>query len=426
MKTKLMIGTDWMASGTGFSEEMRNIAYRLVQSGEYEIYWLGFNYVGLPLDYPDSIFSDLPHTGATIKGLCGYGPGQLFGLNGFKNNFYKYNPDFYLAMGDPKVFEPYARWRYETKTKFPFVAYTTIDGVPIHPSWKPTFSQINIPLAMTEWGMNQYQKAGIPMAGYIHHGVNWEWMARSRESKRRARKIFGIDEETVLFMDWNTNQYRKRIDALLECWKAFKPETKNAKLFLYMDSDMTEPHKQMGWHLEDLMKQMDIPRETVLLPEDVFKRRKYFESAEDIDFHKMVISMADILVSCTSGEGFGKVFLEALSLGIPIICPYYSSLPEVCEKGALLIPLYDGPAGHYRVQDAVRSVYGGIVNQEKFVEAMARLYDHPDEREELGAQGREWAKDFDYDTQIIPGWMNILGSVNPDVIYAQELLGGVM
>jgi len=67
----------------------------------------------------------------------------------------------------------------------------------------------------------------------------------------------------------------------------------------------------------------------------------------------------------------------------------------------------------------------GIVNQEKFVEAMTRLYDNPDEAKELGIQGRLWAKNFDYDTMIIPGWLNILGRINPDLILAEEVLKGM-
>jgi glycosyltransferase involved in cell wall biosynthesis len=303
-----------------------------------------------------------------------------------------------------------------------------LDGIPVHPTWKYVFEQVTLPFAMTEWALNEYMKAGINMAGYIHHGVNWNWFTRSKESYKKARRYFRdvIDEDTVVFMEPSTNQYRKRVDALLECWRDFRPETKKAKLFLNMDSDMTEPIKQLGWNLEFLMEQLDVPRETVILPEDLYKRRKYFEDAEDVEFHKFVFSIADIVVSCTSGEGFGKTLLEALSMGIPVIAPNYSAIPEVCEKGSILVPLYDGPAGYYRVQDAIRSVYGGIVNQEKFVDAMTYLYHNKEEREELGAVGREWAKHFDYDTQIIPSWMDVLTGVNPDVIYARELLRGVM
>jgi len=417
MKTKIMAVSDWMGAGTGFSEELRNVLFRLAQTGEYEIYWVGIQYVGYDLDYPDTMFPDLPHKGATVKSLSGVGPVPLYGLKGFQRNFNKFAPDLVFCMGDPKNFEPFIKEK-KKGVVFPYIAYTTLDGIPIPPHFKEIFSSgINVSLCMTEWALLEFQKVNIPMSGYIHHGVNWQWMATNEITKRKIRQMFGIPEDITLYISWDTNQHRKRQDALLECWRDFHPETKKAKLFLYTDSAC-----HLGWNLKTLMKEKGVPEGTVLLPEDVYGRRKHFEQAESLEFHRMVASMGDIYLSTSSGEGFGKCNLDSLSLGIPVIAPDYSAIPEVCEEGAILVPLYDGPAGYYRPHDNLRMVNAGIVNQERFVEAMLRLYDNPDERKELGIRGREWAKNFDYDTQILPAWLDILSRVNPDVILAEEVL----
>jgi len=421
MKTKIMLTTDWACAGTGFSEEMKHVMYRLAATGLYEIYWVGFNYVGHDLDLPDTVFPDIPHTGATIKMLSGVGPPMLYGLKGFQRNFNRFTPDLVFSIGDPKNFEPFVKEK-EKGMPFPYITYTTLDGVPIPPRFNDIFRNINVKLSMTEWAMREYHKVGIQIGGHIHHGVNWQWFSTNEFQKTKTRRMFGIPDDTTLFISWDVNQFRKRQDALLSCWKAFKPESKNAKLFLYTDSDMAG---SLGWNLENLIKQYDIPRETILLPEDVYGRRKFWEQAEPVEFHRMIASMGDIYVSTTSGEGFGKTLLESLSLGMPVIATDYSAIPEVCEKGSVLVPTYEGPAGRYRAQDQTRMVDCGIVNQEKFVEAMTRLYDNPDEAKELGIQGRLWAKNFDYDTMIIPGWLNILGRINPDLILAEEVLKGM-
>lgn len=418
MKTKLMVISDWLCAGTGFSEELRHIVYRLAQSGKYEIYWIGINYVGYDMDIPDTLFPDLRHTGATVKSLSGVGPTPLYGLKGFQRNFNKYAPDLVMSMGDPGNFEPYVKEKKKPDgVFFPYMVYTTLDGLPVPSQFREIFRGINVQLAMTEWALLEFQEADVPMGGYIHHGVNWQWMTTNKVEKRKMRKMFGIPDDVTLFISWDTNQYRKRQDALLECWRDFHPESKKAKLFLYTDSDC-----RLGWNLEEQIKEKGIPRETVLLPEDVYGRRKFWEQAEHPSFHRMVALMGDIYVSTTSGEGFGKCLLEALSLRIPVIVTDYSACPEVCEKGSILVPLYEGPAGYYRIHDRLRRVDGGVVNQEKFTEAMLRLYDNPDEREELGIQGREWAKNFDYDTQVLPAWLNVLGRINPDVILAEDVL----
>jgi len=424
MKTKLMVMSDWPCAGTGFSEELRNITYRLAQSGEYDIYWVGYNYMGFPTDLPDTVFDDLRPTGATVKCLSGTGDPSLYGLDGFKREYERFSPDLFMAMGDPNNFIPYVKYRRRTGVNFPFMTYVTLDGLPIHPSWHETFKGINIPIVMTEWALLEYQKAGIQIGGYIHHGVNWQYMATNQIEKRRIRHALGIADDTVLFIDWNVNQHRKRLDALLRSWKEFHPETKKAKLFLYTDSDMSG---SLGWRLDALIEQIGVPRSTVLLPEDLnapLGRRKVWERPETIKFHKAIIQAGDIMVSCTSGEGFGKCFLEAMSLGMPVITTATSALNEVCEKGAMLVPIHDDIK--FRWPDRHRSVYGDIVREDKFTEAMLRLYDNPEERAEIGAQGREWSRNFDYDTQIIPGWKSILEQIDPYTIMTEETLRRVM
>lgn len=425
-----MIMSDNIQAGTGYSEEMRNIAFRLAQTGIYDVTYMGYQYIGFPLYVEDVQFPDLPHKGTKINQISGNGPPEAYGAYGLLRNYDEYTPDIVIAIGDPKNFPPIGVMK--KKFGFPLIGYITLDGLPVHPDFKEGFESMNVPITMTEWALNEYQKAGmIPhnVGAYIHHGVNWNWMSPNKIEKQKAREYYlkkvGVDENTTLFIDWNSNQFRKRTDALLEAWRDFHPETKNAKLFLNTDWDMSSGASAMGWNLETLIEQLDVPRETVLSPIDVYGKRKYWEQATNLNFHRTMARMGDVFVSASSGEGFGKCFLEAASLGMTTIFPDYAALSEVCDKGSIKVPLYEGSAGKYRGRDSERKVYAGIVNQEKMVEAMTRMYDHKDEREELGLQGRMWAKNFDYDTQIIPAWMDLLGRINPDVIMAEEIFANI-
>lgn len=415
MKTKLMVVSDDIWTGTGFSEELKHVLFRLVQSGEYDVYWVGLQHVGHDVEVPDTMFPDLRHTGATIRMMSGVGPPELFGLRAFKPNFDRVAPDLVLLMGDPKHFAPYVKAKKEMS--YPLAVYTTLDGVPIHPSWKEIFSGVDIRICMTEWAMLEWEKAGIPMFGYVHHGVNWQWMTTNKMEKLKVRRAYGIPDDMRLFINWDTNQYRKNFPALIRSWKNFRPESKKALLYLHIDTNC-----HLGWNIFDLIEQYKVPRKTILLPQDIYGYRKRFEQAESIEFHKSIIQMGDIYVSTTMGEGFGKTALEGLSLGMPVIITDYAASTEVCEKGSILVPTYDGSAGRYRPHDRIGSVDRAIVNEEKFVEAMLRLYDNPEEATELGIQGRVWAKEFDYDTEIIPAWLDVLGRINPDVLLAAEVL----
>jgi len=74
------------------------------------------------------------------------------------------------------------------------------------------------------------------------------------------------------------------------------------------------------------------------------------------------------------------------------------------------------------MDDKRRSVEAGIVDEKKFVEEMVYLYEDENERNKLSKEAKRWAKEFDYDKNIIPQWVKLLTSLDTDLIAAKELL----
>lgn len=410
-KTRIMTVCDSIYAGTGFSEEMRNIMFRIASLPEYEIYWMSLQHTGYPIDIPDTMFPDLPKKGITIK-ILGGAVGPL-GYDSFVKHFNSIKPDIVFDIGDPHHFLP--QINYKRKEPFTFLAYTTLDGLPIYPPWKKIFDEVDVPIAMTNWAYKAFMEAGCKMSGFVHHGVNWQYMTANPERRAKLKKHFGIDENCIIFGNWDANQFRKQDPALLRAWKKVHPERKNMKLFLNKDTNC-----QMGYNLYNLVEQYNIPRETVIFPEDLSPTgdKKYFEMADEPVHHKEMCELFDVFVSATGGEGFGKTSLEALSLGLPVIITDYSACSEVCEKGSILIP----HSGVYRDKDSAKVVDLALIDVDKLTEAIIYLYNNSAERQELGLEAREWAKEFDYDTKVFPAWQDVLSRINPDVILANNLL----
>jgi len=419
-KIHVMVISDGPFSGTGFGEEIRNIFYRLVQTGEFEVTWFALTQQGFPVMIPDTIFPDLPHKGAKIRLLGTRGDPRDFGASTFPKHFVKYHPDIIFFMGDPRNIAGYVDEPYHWKDKFhfPFFMYVTLDGLPLHPTWKKWLSKVNVLIAMTEWAQVEYAKVGFTPAA-IHHGVNWNWWSNNKRTKSELRKKYKIPEDCVVYINWEVPQHRKRTDALLRCWRDSHPERKNVKLIIYADWDMD---KTIGWNIEDLIEQYDVPRDTIISPLQLTGMPKYWEVPESPEKILEIARLADIYVTTTSGEGFGKCTLEAMSLGMPVIVTDYSACSEVCKKGSILVPTYEGRTGRYRLPDRTRSVEAGVVNEEKFTEAIVYLYNHKKERVKLGKEARKWAREFDYDTIIIPRWVNLFRSVSPEKVMMAELL----
>jgi len=410
MPFHLMWVTDGPFSGTGFCEESRHILFRLAQKG-FKISWLGLQHIGSKVVLKDEMFPDLPQEGASIQVLSNFGY-DPFGASGLLYWYPKEVPDLVMFMGDSNRTGAYGG--VCSRIPFPFGIYVTLDGLPIHPIMvKDLDSKLfDFVVTMTQWAMLEYAKVGIQSVP-IHHGTNCEFWKPKEDEKLELRKKYHIPEGAMVYISWDVNQYRKRLDALLRCWKRFKPETKNAYLILNTDWKC-----ELGWDLETLITQYNIPRKTILSPEQLTGFPKKIQVAEPISELREIAMLGDIYVTTSGGEGFGKCSKDAQACGMPVIATEYSAIPEVVEDGGVIVPI----TGTIRLHDKVKAVELGIVDESKFTEAMLDLYRHSAEREGLAKLALVSAARFNYDSQIIPIWEKFLNGINPDEVLAKKVL----
>ena len=411
---------DGAFSGTGFGEELRHVLLRTAQDEQFEVSWQSLQHLGYHFPLSDTIFSDIPNRNGKVEVYGYHGDPYRYGADAFLKNYRDINPEMVLFMGDPRNIRFYLE--YKEKLGFPFIFYVTLDGTPIHPQWKQYLKYVNLLVSMTEWAQKEYQKAGFSPA-MIHHGVNCKWWNVKPDEKYALRREHNIPDDAVVFVNWDVPQHRKRPDALLRCWKQFlkgsKDRQKRTILLLYSDWNLGGG---MGFNIDGLIAQYKVPRSNIISPIQIQGAPKYWQGAETPDQLKKIVCMGDVMPSCTSGEGFGKTGLEAMTMSIPVIITDYSACSEVHQKGSILVPTYRGRAGRYRMDDRRRSVECGIVDEKKFVDAMIYLYENEKERRKLGREARLWSKEFDYDEKIVPEWKKLLGSLDTDLIAAKELL----
>lgn len=175
-------------------------------------------------------------------------------------------------------------------------------------------------------------------------------MNRLKQSARSAKKVItisqaskqdivdycGVDESQVVVINNACEPTRVGIE------KSGKP------YICAMTSGL--PHKNAKGIIESYSKYYaiaDDPIELIVIglkdtdgydiPDEVKKHitcYKYIKSTEEM---YKVIGGAEVFLFLSLVEGFGLPPIEAMTLGVPVICSNTSSLPEVCGDAALLV-----------------------------------------------------------------------------------------
>jgi len=380
--------SDSITKPSGFANVMRNILFRLAYL-DHEIYHLGLqNTDGLKLyDYQ---FEDLGKTGKYIQNLPTYGHSGNFGKPEFPKHFREVQPDIVLTLMDLFM----CQWLVEEKKKYNFIwiCYLPIDGEPLPKYWETILPHIDIVVAMSQYGERLLNESGYSCV-YIPHGVNPHIYKPDEKRKKEFREKYKIDENKFIYLFVNRNQHRKNIPDLVDAYKKVAADKEDT--YLYLHCSMTD---DIGWNIPVLLRQKKI------INKCAYTINLNPELGASIDKLIDIYNMADVLVSTTTGEGFGLTTLEAMACGLPTIITDYTTSEELLgDDCGIRVPV----DRYIRLPDKIRGVYAGYPNVDKFADAMNTYYYDRDLVKTHGKNAREASLMYDWD-DIVPIWNAII------------------
>ena len=293
-KTKILMYADAPTCCTGFSTVARNIAAALYKTGKYEIDIFGINYHGDPYDQ-----KKLPYRIWPAITNAQHDP---YGRQKFVQMAQQMEFDILFFLQDTFILDfipPLIGKLKESGKKFKSICYYPIDGRP-KAQWINNVNPVDYLVTYTEYAKN-LSKEVFPMVQdtkVIYHGANvseYYPVAKEQAQQFKERYLGEKNKDKFIVTNLNRNQQRKDIPRTIAAFKEFKKEVPNSLLYLHMAK------KDQGWDLEAVVQAFGLEvTKDVMFPENFNVNQGY-----PINFVNMIYNMSDLIVSTTTGEGFG-------------------------------------------------------------------------------------------------------------------------
>jgi len=246
---------------TGFGKHCKNILKYLQKTGKYKIVEFAN---GSKWNDPSNQFKpweckgSLPDDPSVLQQLnndpnraraAGYG-GEMV-----DEAIKKYKPDLYIGVEDIWGFGGY--WDRPWWNNINNMIWTTLDSQPILPQALEAAPKTKNFFTWASFAEKDMAKEGHDHVKTLHGTVNTQDFHRLSDTQRfQLRNKFGISNDYIVGFVFR-NQLRKSVPNLLDGFKTFKKDCRNAKLLLHT-------HWSEGWDIPRLIKEKGIDNKDVL------------------------------------------------------------------------------------------------------------------------------------------------------------------
>ena len=324
------------------------------------------NSPGQPTGYgqaTDALVKLLKRQGANVAALSNYGhegintiynteygeiPIYARGSEAYSNDVAPAHHKHWKALNDKQpdlMITLYDVWVLNAKgyDTIPIASWTPIDHNPVPPAVLKWLKKENVtPLAMSKFGLDQINKAGIE-GHYIPHSIDTKVFKPSTHIAGQTIKEFMGFEDDRFIVGMNAANkasgilHRKAFGENMMAFAMLCRKYPDAILYIHTDAS-----SQHGWNLMALGQLLGIPTDNMAFPDPLSYR--YGMTQEML---AGIYSSFDVLLATSYGEGFGVPTIEAQACGVPVIVSNFAASPELVGDGWVVSgqPLYD-PAQH--------------------------------------------------------------------------------
>jgi len=313
----------------------------------------------------------------------------------------RYRPEIVIALGDvwwlPYFTAPHVR-RQMQLTDTPWALYFPIDGdMPggaLPQSWIEMLTEVDIPIAMSEFGRDAAKNSGIACK-YIPHGVDRGYFYPPADREQAKAEVDA--QGKFLILSDSRNQPRKMLPRLLDVFAKFAVGRRDALLHLHTDPE--DEFTKSGIYSYDVradLKLLGIESQVRFTPGMKLEKGGGVPLEQLAKYYRA----ADVHLLASSGEGFGLPTLQAAAAGaVPMACDYSASRELVRGHGEA-IDIAEWSENEFGIRRA-------LIDVDDAVRKLAMFYDDRALLAERSKQSARFAAVYDWKT-ILDQWDELL------------------
>lgn len=369
------------ACSTGFARCTHAACDELEDRG-HEVHVLGMNYFGDPHDYPYPIYPCLNLSD---------GGKDLFGEYRLPRMIKRVEPDAVVILQDPWNIPQYLeRIRLELggiNTPFREIDLPKIIGwLAVDAKNQPAeaLNYLSHVVTWTKFGLDELVKGGYTgTGGVVPLGVDRELFAPMDRLESRDKVVpEKVPRDAFIVGVVGRNQPRKRLDLTIEYFAEWVDEFGHENCWLYLH---VAPTGDVGCNLDLVSKYHKIAHRLI-------KATPVVGVGAPSELMPYLYSAFDLYWTTTSGEGWGLPTLEAMACGTPTLVPNWSALGEWPKDASYAVPCTSTQL-NAPMNDQAFTI-GGVPDKVATVEALQRLWESADLRNDLAEKGLGLAKEY--------------------------------
>ena len=294
--------------------------------------------------------------------------------------------------------------------------YYPIDGIP-KPSWIKAMAEADYPVTYTEFGRKECIKAYPPIEnklGVIPHGANVEdfYPLGYGDIIDFREKFFGPLANKFIVTMVNRNQQRKDIPRAMMAFKEFQKKCPDS--FMYIHAAV----RDMGWNLDQVCNSLDLKiNKDIVFPHNFGPNQGF-----PIDVLNKIYNASDVVISSTTGEGWGLAQTEAMAAKVPIISPDNTACTEIVGEDRGLLVKSGHTLDHHVMLCHDNEVVRPIISISDMVDKLEMMYNDEVLRLRLAENGYNWVRgNLIWDKHIVPKWIDVMDRAVEDLYGEKEV-----